>query len=175
MKSLRARTLSITGLLAALLLLWACYPASEVTYSNPQNTVNEWLIELRPGDAKLQLTMNYRRTGDTGFNYHNTDFGIELDQLVGLTRDQVMSAMGTNVHFQLKRDLFIFDIRCDRHKPELLLHSQHRHVRPGTNDRGIEPCRLEHQRLCPGGRAFRVHSERHVRLDDHSEIQLDVI
>src|SRR5262249_2055909 len=68
-----------------------------------------WLIEFRPGDPKLQLTMNYRRANDRGFSYNNTDFGVDLDQLTGLTRDQVMSAMGTNVHFQLKRDAGTFD------------------------------------------------------------------
>ena len=96
-------------MLGVMLLAWACYPTAAVTYSHPQNTTNQWLIELRPGDSKLQLTMNYRRAGDTGFNYHNHDFGIELNQLAGLTRDQVMSAMGTNVHFQLKRDAGTFD------------------------------------------------------------------
>src|ERR1041385_9334821 len=95
MKSLRVRILSITGMLGVLLLLWACYPAAEVTYSNPQNTINQWLIESRPGDSKLQLTMNYRRAGDSGFHYQNRDFGIELDRLARLTRDQVMSANGT--------------------------------------------------------------------------------
>src|SRR5690242_5315361 len=104
MKSLRARFLSITGMLAVLLLFWACYPAAEVTFSNPQDTSSQWLIEFRPADSKLQLTMNYRRTGDTGYSYQNRDFSVELDQLAGLTRDQIMSATGSNVHFQLKRD-----------------------------------------------------------------------
>src|SRR5215218_3082213 len=109
MKSLRARLISITGMLAVLLLFWACYPAPEVTYSNPQNTTNQWLIEFRPTDTKIQLTLRYQRAGDNGFNYNNSSFGIELDKLVGLTRDQVMSAMGTNVRFQLKRDAGTFD------------------------------------------------------------------
>src|SRR5215218_3343098 len=109
MKSLRARVISITGLLAVLLLFWACYPAAEVTYSNPQNTANQWLIEFRPTDAKLQLTLRYRRMGDTGFNYNNSSFGIELDKLVGLTRDQMLSPMGMTVRFQLKRDAGTFD------------------------------------------------------------------
>ena len=46
-------------LFAILTLLWAYYPAPEVTYSNPQeSTVNQWLIEFRTNEAKLQLTTN---------------------------------------------------------------------------------------------------------------------
>jgi hypothetical protein len=96
-------------MLAVLLLFWACYPASEVTYSNPQNTANQWLIEFRPTDAKLQLTLRYRRIGDSGFNYNNSSFGIELDKFAGLTRDQMLSPMGMTVRFQLKRDAGTFD------------------------------------------------------------------
>jgi hypothetical protein len=96
-------------MLAALLLLWACYPASEVTYSNPQNTGNQWLIEYRPTDTKLQLTMRYSRSGARGFNYNHNNFPVELEKLSGLTRDQLMSAMGTNVRFQLKREAGTFD------------------------------------------------------------------
>ena len=53
--------------------------------------------------------MRYRRTGDTGFSYNNTGFDVTLDQLAGLTREQVMSSTGTNVHFQLKRDAGTFN------------------------------------------------------------------
>src|ERR1044072_8982901 len=110
MKSLRLRLLSITGMLAALLLLRACYPAAEVTYSNPQDiTSSQWLIEYSTTENKLELTMRYRRTRDTGFSYHDSGFKVTLDQLVGLSRDQVMSAAGTNVRFQLKRDAGTFD------------------------------------------------------------------
>jgi hypothetical protein len=59
--------------------------------------------------AKLQLTMRYQRRGNRGFSYSNTGFGVTLDQLVGLTREQVMSASGTNVRFQLKRDAGTFN------------------------------------------------------------------
>src|SRR6185295_11921621 len=99
----------IVSVLAALCLLWACYPATEVSYSNPQNTVNQWLIEFRPTDSKLQLTMRYSRTGDRGYSYNNSGFPIELEKLSGLSRDQVLSAMGTNVRFQLKREAGTFD------------------------------------------------------------------
>ncbi len=109
MKSLPKRLVSIFIMLPVLTLLWACYSASEVTYSNPQETtVNQWLIEFKTGEARLELTMRYRRNRDSGFSYSNTGFGIALDQLIGLTREQVMSS-GTNVQFQLKRDAGTFN------------------------------------------------------------------
>src|ERR1051325_3405289 len=96
-------------LFAILTLLWACYPAPQVSYSNPQeSTVNQWLIEFKTNEAKVQLTMRYRRERDSGFSYSNTGFGIALDQLVGLTRAPVMSS-GTPVRFQLKRDAGTFN------------------------------------------------------------------
>ena len=75
MKSSPARIVSIAVLAAALLLLWACYPAAEVSYSNPQdNVARQWLIEFRPSESKLQLSMSYRRAGNNGgFSYNNTD------------------------------------------------------------------------------------------------------
>lgn len=98
------------GLLAVLSLLWACYPASDVSYSNPQETtVNQWLIEFKTSKAEIEMTMRYRRTRDTGFSYNTTNFGVTLDQLTGLTREQVMSSSGTNVQFQLKRDAGSFN------------------------------------------------------------------
>ena len=104
------RILSVAALFGVLLLFWACYPASEVGYSNPQeSTINQWLIEFRNSEAKLQLTMRYRRKGDTGFSYSNTGFGVTLDQLTGLQREQVLSTTGTNVRFQLKRDAGTFN------------------------------------------------------------------
>lgn len=93
----------------ALSLFWACYRA-EVTYSNPQDsTVNQWMIEYQTNDAKLHLTMRYQRQGERGFSYSNSGFDITLDQLPGLTREQMLSSSGTNVHFQLKRDAGTFN------------------------------------------------------------------
>jgi len=94
----------------ALSLFWACYPAAEVTYSNPQDsTVNQWMIEFQTSEAKLHLTMRYQRQGDHGFSYSNSGFGVMLDQLSGLTRGQMLSAAGNNVRFQLKRDAGTFN------------------------------------------------------------------
>ena len=104
------RILSVAALFGVLLLFWACYTATEVGYSNPQeSTINQWLIEFQTSEAKLQLTMRYRRQGESGFSYSNTGFGVTLDQLPGLTREQVMSSSGTTVHFQLKRDAGTFN------------------------------------------------------------------
>ena len=85
------------------------YPASEVSYSNQQTSVNQWLIEFRNDEATLQLTMRYRRTQDGGSGHSNVGFGISLDQLDGLTREQVMSAAGNVVRFQMKRDAGTFN------------------------------------------------------------------
>src|SRR5687768_5726412 len=110
MKKLTSKSIRFVALFAILTALWACYPVSEVSYSNPQDsTINQWLIEQRANDGKLQLTMRYRRQRDTGFSYSNTGFGIALEQFTGLTREQMMSASGTNVRFQLKRDAGTFN------------------------------------------------------------------
>jgi hypothetical protein len=84
----------------ALSLFWACYPAAEATYSNPQDsTVNQWMIEFQTSEAKLHLTMRYQRQGEHGFSYSNSGFGVTLDQLSGLTREQMLSASGTKCSF----------------------------------------------------------------------------
>jgi hypothetical protein len=102
--------LRFVGLLAVLTLLWACYPVSEVSYSNPQDSsANQWLIEIRTGEAKVQLTMRYSRQRDGGgFSFNSTGFGIPMEQLVGLTREQAMSS-GSHVQFQLNRDAGTFN------------------------------------------------------------------
>ena len=93
MKFSPVRAVSFSLMPAVMLLLWACYPATEVTYSSPQeSSVSQWMIEFKTSEAKLQLTMRYRRERETGFSYNNTGFGITLDQLIGLTREQVMSS-----------------------------------------------------------------------------------
>ncbi|HEU5132916.1 MAG TPA: hypothetical protein VFT26_12460, partial [Pyrinomonadaceae bacterium] len=99
----------VISVVAVLCLLWACYPGSEVSFSNPQDTTSQWLIEYRPAENSLQLSLRYRRTRDTGFSYNDSGFKVTLDQLAGLSRDQLMSPTGTNVRFQLKRDAGTFD------------------------------------------------------------------
>ncbi len=67
------------------------------------------MIEFKTSDAEVQLTMRVRREREGGVQLHNTGFGITPDQLIGLTREQMMSATGTNVSFQLKRDAGTFN------------------------------------------------------------------
>jgi hypothetical protein len=106
---LRSRKLALVGILGVLTLVLACYPATEVSYSNPQDSgSSQWLIEFRTGEEKVHLEMRYRRQRDTGFSYSNTGFMIAPDQLSGLTREQAMSS-GTTVKFQLKRDAGTFN------------------------------------------------------------------
>ena len=95
---------------AILSVLWACYRGSQVSYSNPQeSSVNQWLIEVGTGEAEIQLTMRYRRENERGFGSSNTGFRIPFEQLVGLSREQSMSAAGNVVQFQLKRDAGTFN------------------------------------------------------------------
>jgi hypothetical protein len=98
------------ALLAVLTLFWACYPDAETSYSNPpQSGTNQWLIEIKTGEANVQLTMRYtRQRGDGGLGFSNSGFQLPMDQLVGLTREQAMS-MGSHVQFQLKRDAGTFN------------------------------------------------------------------
>jgi hypothetical protein len=70
------------ALIAVLAFAAACYSSSEVSvsYSNPQTTSNQWLIEFKNDESKAQLTMHYRRERDRGgFNHSSTGFGIGLD------------------------------------------------------------------------------------------------
>ena len=109
-RSLADKRFRFLTLMATLTLLWACYPVSHVTYSDPQDSsINQWLIEVKTGEANLQLTMRYSRKRDSGgFSYNSTGFGIPLEQLTGLTREQAMSS-GAHVEFQLKRDAGTFN------------------------------------------------------------------
>ncbi len=103
------KKLRLIALLGALALGWACYPAADVTYSNPQELgASQWLIEYRTGEDKVHMTMRYTRKRDKGFGFSNNGFMIAPDQLVGLTREQAMSS-GTNVKFQLRRDAGTFN------------------------------------------------------------------
>ena len=93
------------ALLAILTLLWACYPVSQVTYSDPQDSsTNQWLIEVKTGEAKVQLTMRYSRQRDGGgFSHNDTGFGIPLEQLAGLSREQVMSSGAHAISIEARR------------------------------------------------------------------------
>lgn len=103
------KRLGFLVLFASLAIGFACYRATQVSYSTPQELVSsQWMIEYKPTESKLQLTMRYRRQRDSGFSTNDTYTGVTIDQLVGLSRDQVMSTNGTNVKFQLNRDAGAF-------------------------------------------------------------------
>jgi hypothetical protein len=105
----RDKKLRLVTLVGLLSLVWACYPATDVTYSNPQDSAaSQWLIEYKTGEEKVHLTLRYVRKRDDHSGYSNTGFMISPDQLTGLTREQAMSA-GTHVQFQLKRDAGTFN------------------------------------------------------------------
>lgn len=105
----RDKKLRLVALLGLLSLVWACYPVTDVTYSNPQeSTANQWLIEYKTGEEKVHLTLRYVRKRDDHVGYSNTGFMISPDQLTGLTREQATSA-GAHVQFQLKRDAGTFN------------------------------------------------------------------
>lgn len=96
--------------LIAILLVCAFYPVAEVNHVNLQElTVNQWLIEPRQNDGKLQLSLRMRRERDGRSSNNHVGFGIALDQLTGLTREQMMSTTGTTVKFELKRDAGTFN------------------------------------------------------------------
>src|SRR6185437_4524036 len=72
-------------------LVWACSSVSRLSYSEPQNSVNQWMIEFRTGEDKIQLSLHYRsenRNRDSSWSYSNVSRPIPLSQLVGLTREQ---------------------------------------------------------------------------------------
>ncbi|HEX7175475.1 MAG TPA: hypothetical protein VF240_09475, partial [Pyrinomonadaceae bacterium] len=74
----------------------------------------QWLIDFtQRADGRVQLTLRYRNEkgtkGDSdGWNW-NDSFGIDASQLHGLARETAMSAAGTSVRFQIKRDAGAID------------------------------------------------------------------
>lgn len=96
------------AVLAVLSVVGACFPVTQASYSNQQKvtTVTQWMMEFYNEEAKVHLTLRYynERIGGYGYDHQGFGIGIGLDQLVGLTREQVMSSSGTNVRFHMKRD-----------------------------------------------------------------------
>ncbi len=142
--SLADTRIRVIAVLAVLSFVWACYPASQVSYSNPQNAVSQWMIEFKTDEAKAQLTLRYSRERENGgFGYSNTGFGIGLDQLTGLTREQVMSSTGANVRFQLKRDAGTFNFEGwfkDGNGSGHFTFSPNSSFAADLNNRGFWPC-----------------------------------
>ena len=99
----------LVAILGSLVLLWACYPVIDTSYSNPQDLgTSQWLIEFRTGEAKVHIELRYERKSEKGNHSSSHGFTIDPSLLSGLTREQAMSA-GTHVQFQLKRDAGMFN------------------------------------------------------------------
>ncbi|MDX6269425.1 MAG: hypothetical protein QOD28_648 [Acidobacteriota bacterium] len=64
----------------------------------------QWLVEFKTGEEKVYLTLRY----DMENHHSNTTRNVAPAELVGLTREQAMSAGGTQVKFQLQRDAGAF-------------------------------------------------------------------
>src|SRR5712691_10743221 len=104
--SKQIRLAAVLGLLA---LLWACYPVTDITYSNPQDSgTGQWLIEFRVGETKVHIDLRYERRSEKGTGYSSHGFTIDPALLSGLSREQAMSG-GAHVQFQLKRDAGTFN------------------------------------------------------------------
>ena len=104
--SRRIRLVSVLGLLVA---LWACYPVSDISYSNPQDSgTGQWLIEFRTGEEKVHIELRYERRSEKGNGFSSHGFTLDPARLSGLTREQAMSG-GTHAQFQLQRDAGTFN------------------------------------------------------------------
>src|SRR5713101_2415148 len=106
LKAWQVRLVAVLGLLA---LLWACYPVTDASYSNPQESgTGQWLIEFRTGEAKVHIELRYERKSEKGMHSSSHGFTLDPSLLSGLTREQAMSG-GAHVQFQLKRDAGTFN------------------------------------------------------------------
>ena len=106
LKAWQFRLVAVLGLLA---LMWACYPVTDATYSNPQDSgTGQWLIEFRTGEEKVHIEMRYERKSEKGNHSNSHGFSIDPGRFSGLTREQAMSG-GAHVQFQLKRDAGTFN------------------------------------------------------------------
>ena len=109
MSELMDRQIRLAAAVGMLALLWACYPAIDTSYSNPQDSgAGQWLIEFRTGEENVHIEMRYERRSERGTGFSSHGFQLDPSKLSGLTREQAMSA-GSHVQFQLKRDAGTFN------------------------------------------------------------------
>src|SRR6266446_4398701 len=91
-KILTSQGIRLIAVLGMLGLFWACYPSSDISYSNPQDsTTSQWLIEYRTGQEKVQIELRYEHRGQKGKHTNSHGFSIDPSRLNGLTREQAMS------------------------------------------------------------------------------------
>src|SRR5258708_4235800 len=99
----------LVAILGSLVLLWACYPVIDTSYSNPQDSgTSQWLIEFRTGEAKVHIELRYERKSEKGNHSSSHGFSLDPSLLSGLTPEEAMSG-GAHVQFQLKRDAGTFN------------------------------------------------------------------
>src|SRR5712691_191029 len=107
--ALLSKQIRLAAVLGLLALLWACYPVTDTSYSNPQDSgTGQWLIEFRTGETKVHIDLRYERRSEKGTGYSSHGFTIDPALLSGLSREQAMSG-GAHVQFQLKRDAGTFN------------------------------------------------------------------
>lgn len=80
--------------------VFACSLAAASAFQNAATIAGQWLIDARPGDGRIQLTLQGNRGTSGHFSSSST---LPLDQLRGLSRAQMDSA-GSNVKFEIDRD-----------------------------------------------------------------------
>ncbi|MBV9925578.1 MAG: hypothetical protein JOZ96_11220 [Acidobacteria bacterium] len=115
----RARAARLVFLTCALAALALSAPSGQGrtpnAFAQGERFEGQWLVEYRTDDGKTSLTLNYkevRRAEDgrkhEGFSFWNTTRDVAPESLQGLTREQALSASGTNVRFELRRDAGTF-------------------------------------------------------------------
>lgn len=92
---------------ALLLALLGCAPASN---AQAERLEGQWLVEVRADKGRIQIMLTHagRRAG---FSQHGWNESPEAfaSRVQGLTTEQMMSASGTNVRFQFRREAGAFD------------------------------------------------------------------
>ncbi|HWS89381.1 MAG TPA: hypothetical protein VN282_20575 [Pyrinomonadaceae bacterium] len=109
-----ARLAFLTCALAALAL--SAPPARRLgteASAQAERFEGQWLVEYRTDEGKTSLTLNYREekrsaAGRVYRNNWNQTHNVAPESLHGLTREQALSASGTNVRFELRRDAGTF-------------------------------------------------------------------
>jgi hypothetical protein len=84
--------------------VFCCSLAAALGVQNTPSITGQWLIDGRPVDGKIQLTLQGNRGS---FGHFSSSSTLPLDQLRGLSRGQMDSA-GTNVKFEIVRDAGTF-------------------------------------------------------------------
>jgi hypothetical protein len=113
----RARAVRLAFLTCALAALALSAPlanrlapaGSPIASAQEERFEGQWLVEYKTEEGKTAFTLRYneRRRGEDG-RWHggdwNTTRNVAPESLQGLSREQALSAAGTNVRFDVRRD-----------------------------------------------------------------------